>query len=65
MMEDLVERVQSQGYRITFNPKGDGNCFYAAAAFQLNDRRHCNEESLKEIVFTYLQKNQLDASKNK
>ena len=32
---ELQQRTEEEGFKIAFNPPGDGNCFYRAAAFQL------------------------------
>ena len=32
---ELQQRIEEEGYEISFHPPGDGSCFYRAAAFQL------------------------------
>mgnify|MGYP001076406044 CR=1 FL=1 len=57
-MEELQKRVDKNGFRISFNPRGDGNCFFWAAGFQLGQ----DGGKLKEATFKYLEKQQIDVS---
>lgn len=54
-MEKIVERL---GYQVTFNPPGDGDCFYASAAKALG----IETQSLKKVVFDFLKSHQFDVS---
>ena len=33
---ELQQRIEEEGYEISFHPPGDGSCFYRAAAFQFD-----------------------------
>ena len=57
-MSDLYKRFENAGYTVTCNPPGNGDCFYAAAAFQLG----LDVESVKKVVFAHLEKHQFDVS---
>ena len=46
------------GYRVTFNPPGDGDCFYSSAAQALG----LETQSLKMVIFDYLKSHQFDVS---
>ena len=53
-----MRRVREAGFSVAHNPVADGNCFYRAAAFELDT----DWETLKEMVFDYLESNQVDVS---
>ena len=55
-MDALGDRLQKTGFLITCNPRGDGNCFFQAEAFQLGT----DTEKVKAVVFDYLENNQYD-----
>ena len=57
-MDSLSQRIELHGFEKSFDPKGDGDCFYNAAAFQLGR----NGTELKNEVFDYLDQNQYDVS---
>jgi len=54
-MEKIVERL---GYEVTFNPPGDGDCFYASEAKALG----IETQSLKKVVFDFLKSHQFDVT---
>jgi hypothetical protein len=58
MDHELVRRVREAGFMVAHNPIADGNCFYRAAAFQ----QGTDWETLKEMVFNHLERNQCDVS---
>ena len=50
---ELQQRIEEEeGFEIAFNPPGDGNCFYRAAAFQLRFK----SEILHNFNFDHLGK---------
>ena len=59
-MESLFQRLERAGFSVALNPRGDGKCFFSAAAFQLG----LEMESLKAVVFNYLQEHRFDVSIN-
>ena len=58
MDQELMKRVREAGFSVAHNPIADGNCFYRAAAFELDT----DWEILKEMVFDYLESNHVDVS---
>ena len=56
MAEILRGRVWEAGYEVSFDPPADGNCFYRAAAYQVD----MEWETLKIMIFDHLEQNQLD-----
>ena len=58
MEKELRRRIAQEGFEISFNPPGDGNCFYRAAAFQLG----LQSEILHKRIFDYLEGHQFDVS---
>jgi len=54
----MEKRVERLGYEVTFNPPGDGDCFYGSAAKVLE----IETQSLKNVVFDFLKSHQFDAS---
>jgi hypothetical protein len=56
MDDKLRERILEAGYEVSYDPPADGNCFYRAAAFQLD----MDWETLKYMVFNHLESNQFD-----
>ena len=46
---------------ISFDPRGDGDCFYTSAAHQLS----LDREQVKKLVFQHLENHQIDVSKLK
>ena len=58
MDQELMRRVRETGFSVAHNPVADGNCFYRAAAFELDT----DWETLKDMVFGYLESNQVDVS---
>jgi len=54
----MEKRVEHLGYEVTFNPPGDGDCFYASAAKALQ----IETQSLKKVVFDFLKRHQFDVS---
>ena len=46
---EFLQRIE-EGFEITFNPPGDGNCFYRAAAFQMGFKSGI----LHNLIFDYL-----------
>ena len=46
---------------ISFDPRGDGDCFYTAAAHQQSLER----EQVKKLVFQHLENHQIDVSLSK
>lgn len=57
-MEELKKRLKQSGFVISFDPRGDGNRFFSAAAYQLD----LEAESLKNVIFRYLEKHPFDVS---
>jgi len=55
---ELQRRIAEEGFEIVFNPPGDGNCFYRAAAFQLGFK----SQILHNLIFDYLEGHQFDVS---
>ena len=58
VMESFISRLKQKGFIVSFNPKGDGSCFFSAAAHQLN--QDCAR--LKEATFAYLLSHRFDVS---
>ncbi|XP_078365102.1 uncharacterized protein LOC144649483 isoform X2 [Oculina patagonica] len=56
-MDLLSQRIELQGFEKCYEPEGDGDCFYKAAAFQLGR----NGSDLKNSIFDYLAQNQYDS----
>ena len=54
----MEKRVECLGYEVTFDPPGDGDCFYASAAKALKTET----QSLKNVVFDFLKSHQFDVS---
>lgn len=57
-MDLLSQRIELQGFAKSYDPEGDGDCFYKAAAFQLGR----DETDLKNEIFDFLAQNQYDVS---
>ena len=57
-MESFRSRLKQKGSIVSFNPKGDGSCFFSAAAHQLKQDGAC----LKEATFEYLLSHRFDVS---
>jgi hypothetical protein len=57
-MEVLQNRIAEAGLRISYNPPGDGLCFYSAAGFQLG----LSSRTVRNMVFEYLESNRYDVS---
>lgn len=57
-MDLLLQRIELHGFERSFDPEGDGDCFYKAAAFQLGR----DGTELKNKIFDYLAQNQYDVS---
>ena len=47
---ELFQRISNEGFKVSFDPPGDGRCFYAATAFQLG----LSCETVHNMVFEYL-----------
>ena len=58
IMSDLCGRLSSAGFKVTHNPVGNGECFYATAVFQLG----LTVCSVKKEIFDYLKKNRFNVS---
>ena len=58
VMESFISRLEQKGFIVSFNPKGDGSCFFSAAAHQLNQ----DVARLKEATFDYLLSHRFDVS---
>ena len=54
----MEKRVEQLGYHVTFNPPGDGDCFYASAANALR----IETQGLKKVIFDFLKSHQFDVS---
>ena len=54
----MEKRVERFGYEVTFNPRGDGDFFYASAAKALG----IETQGLKNVIFDFLKSHQFDAS---
>ena len=52
----LLKRLTNVEFELIFDPPGDGMCFYAAAAYQLQ----MNTTTLRDVIFDYLQRNTFD-----
>ena len=58
-MELLKSRIEDQtGLKITYNPPGDGLCFYLAAGYQLGH----SVMTARNMVFEYPESNRSDVS---
>ena len=57
-MNDLYHTLEKAGYMVVCNAPGDGDCFYAAAAFQLD----VETEKVKNMVFNHLLNHRYDVS---
>ena len=57
-MSDFYQTLEKAGYIVVCNPPGDGDCFYAAAAFQLG----METEKVKNMVFHHLLNHRYDVS---
>ena len=57
-MESFRSRLKQKGFIVSSNPKGDGSCFFSAAAHQLKQDGAC----LKEATFDYLLSHHFDVS---
>ena len=54
--KEIYEEFENQGYKITFNPPGNGNCQFAAVAHHLqNIGILSSPETLKDEVCKYLE----------
>ena len=51
-------KSRALGYEVSFNPPGNGDCFYASAAKALK----IETQSLKKVVFDFLKSDQFDVS---
>ena len=58
MDSSFKSRIHAYGYKVAYSPPGDGNCFYAAAAYQLG----LGADTVKNAVFDYLERHQFDVS---
>ena len=58
MSKNLRDSVLKKGFKVTFNPRGDGNCFFEAATYQMGQ----DGQKLKEATFKCLQINRFDVS---
>ena len=58
MSQKLKERVRKCDYFVSYNPPGDGNCFYVAVAYQLGISSNVG----KEMVFQFLEDNRINVS---
>ena len=54
----MQKRLESLGFKISHDPRGDGDCFYSAAAFHLG----VPTQALKDLVFKHLKTRQFDVS---
>ena len=59
MFNQLKDRLLKKGFEIAYNPRGDGNCFFAAVAYQMAQQ---DGHKLKELSFAWLQNNRFDVS---
>ena len=50
------KRLENGGYTVIWNPPGNGDCFYEAAAFQPG----VDVGSLKNLIFAHLENYQFD-----
>ena len=57
-MDLLWQKIDLEGFEKSYDPEGDGDCFYNAAAFQLGR----DGTGLKNEIFEYLTRNQYDVS---
>jgi len=51
-------KLKNAGFGVTFDPVGDGDCFFWAVAFQLGTK----QAAVKDAFFEYLARNQFDVS---
>ena len=58
LLQLLESRIKEAGLKITFNPPGDGLCFYRAAGYQLG----LSGEALRDRVFEFLKENRYNVS---
>ena len=59
-MDTFQKRIYRNGFRVSFDPIGDGNCFFSAAGFQLGQ----DDAKLKEAFYKYREKQQIDVNKS-
>ena len=57
-MDKFQKRIDKNGFQVSFDPRGDGNCFFSAAGFQLGR----DEAKHKEATFKYPERQQIDVS---
>ena len=53
--DQLLKRIRDEGFVVSYNPPGDGRCFYAATAFQLG----LKTETVHSMVFEYLRSHRI------
>lgn len=59
--KDHVESFNSQGYQITYDPNGDGNCQFSAFSHVLKQFGiHLSASKIRQKVVQYLENNDLD-----
>ena len=47
----LYERIRGEGFVVSYNPPGDGPCFYVATAYQLG----LSCDTVHNMIFEYLE----------
>ena len=59
--DDYVEAIEDQGYKIAYNPPGDGNCQFSALSHQLQKLGiFRSAETMREEIVDYLESNPYD-----
>ena len=55
---EMESKLEQLGFEVSFNPPGDGDCFYSSGAKALG----IPSQTLKNVVFDYLRNHQFDVS---
>ena len=59
--DDYVGAIEDQGYKIAYNPPGDGNCQFSALSHQLQKLGiFSSAETMREEIVDYLESNPYD-----
>lgn len=57
-MDELRKHLRKWEFSLNFDPRGNGDCFYGAAAWQLG----ITSDSAEDMVSNHLSKNRYDVS---
>lgn len=59
--QDYKREIENQGYKIMFNPPGDGSCQFSVLAHQLNSIGiYRSPKSLRDEIMRYLEAHPVD-----